>query len=494
MSAPNWLRALPVLATIELLTLAAIAPRPAAVGVAPPSQAYPPCDAFAYAGGGDSVLAIVPNAGVAQPLPAGISMAACSLRVTSSTFNAAASVLVRQWDPTTLAPDAHTVALRAQWLDPSSFVYAGGAARRVQFVPPVVTRSVSGVADPPRLTTAFEFISRPYSPGPTPLAWFDPDGDPNMPAAGELHADGTRAPLQGSHPVIAHAICAGDEDLNQLRVAQSVMRTDALPAIGTDGYAQRFRVPQPVELRWIELALNTSNYPNYPTGRDTVSGPRMPLRYATVGVIDGAEMAAPSAIMPPALVEAFVDFYVATDRPVWVSCVDLDRTITLQPGRDYWLYVRDAALGTLRFQLAQRTANESADFNAGIGPYFERDTSLAGWHEPDGRALSFRLIGRPVPVLPGPPTPQRGDLRLRVAPNPAQENILAGWSGAVGPVRLELYDARGRKVAAGAGGAAGSWQFSRTGLNGQALPAGVYFVHARDTAGGHVIQRVVLLR
>ena len=494
MSAPNWLRALPVLAAIELLTLAAIAPRPAAVGVAPPPQAYPPCDAFAYAGGGDSVLSFVPDAGVSQPLPAGISAVACSLRVvpTGSFGYGMGTALVRQWDPTTLAPDPHTVALRAQWLDPSSFVYNSGTARRVQFVPPVVTRSVSGVADPPRLTAAFEFISRQGSP--VLAARFHPDGDPNMPAASELHADNTRAPLPGPHPVIAHGICTGNEDLEQLRVAQSVMRTEALPAIGTDGYAQRFRVPQPVELRWIELAMNTSNYQNYPTGRDTAQAPRMPLRYPVVAIIDGAEMAAPSATMPPALIEAFVNIYVSTDRPVWISSVDLDQTITLQPGRDYWLYVRDAALGTLRFQLAQRTANESADFNAGIGPYFERDTSLTGWHEPAGRALSFRLIGRPVPVLPGPPVPQRGDLRLRVAPNPAQDDILAGWSGAVGPVRLELYDARGRKVASGAGGTAGSWKFARTGRSGQALPAGVYFVHARDTAGGHVVQRVVLLR
>lgn len=492
MSAPNWLRALPVLATIELLTLAAIAPRPAAVGVAPPPQAYPPCDAFAYSGGGGSVLALVPDAGVAQPLPAGISVLACSLRVVSSQNYAAAIVLLRQWDPTTLAPDPHTVALRTQWLDPTAFYYSGGTTRRVQFVPPVVTRSVAGVADPPRLTTAFEIISRFYSPSLD--AWFNPDGDPRMPAAGELHTDGTRVPLAGAHPVIAHAVCTGNDDLEQLRVAQSVMRADTLPRIWADGYAQRFRVPQPVELRWVELAMNTSNYYPYPTGRDSVPGPRMPLRYPVVGIIDGAEIGAPSATMPPALVEAFVNIYATTDRPVWVSSVDFDQTITLQPGRDYWLYVHDAGLGTLRFQLARLTGNESADFNAGIGPYFDRDTSLAGWQERPGRALSFRLIGRPVSVLPGPPVPQRGDLRLRVAPNPAQGDILAGWSGAVGPVRLELYDARGRKVASGAGGTAGSWQFSRTSRNGQPLPAGVYFVHARDTAGGHVIQRVVLLR
>jgi len=66
------------------------------------------------------------------------------------------------------------------------------------------------------------------------------------------------------------------------------------------------------------------------------------------------------------------------------------------------------------------------------------------------------------------------------------------WSGAVGPVRFEVFDARGRRVAVNTGGAAGSWSWSIRDSRGQALPAGVYFVHARDSAGGHSVQRVVV--
>ncbi len=491
MPLPNWLRVLPALAVFELLGLAATAPRPSTIGVAPPSQFYPPCDVFAFAGSGDSVIAFPADAGITQPLPPGIAAVSCSLQVLATGYSFA-RVLLRQWDPATLAPDLQTVALRTQWLDPSSMVYSGNRAPRVTFVPPVVTRSLAGVADPPRLTTAFEIISRFSADF---LASFDPAGDSRMPPASVLHADGTRAPLPGAHPVYAHAVCTGDDDLKQLRIAQSVMRADTLPLSAVAAYAQRFRVPEAVELRWIELAMNTGNYPIYPTRPDTaVAPPRMPLLYPIVGIIDGGEMAAPGATMPATLVEAAVNIYVGADRPIWVSNVALDNTVRLQPGHDYWLYVRDAGAGTLRFQLARLTGGESADFRAGIGPYFERDATSGEWQVQPDRALSFRLIGKPLPAVPAPPPGQRGDLRLRVAPNPSLGIITADWSGAVGPVRLEVFDARGRRVATGAGGAAGAGQFARTDRGGQALPAGVYFVHARDTAGGHVVQRVVLLR
>lgn len=492
MSLPSWPRVLPALIVIELLALAATAPRPDAVGTAPPPQFYAPCDSFIYAGTGDIGLAMPPVVGIAQPLPAGISAVSCSVRVTTPYLNGQAMGVVEEWDPTTLAPDPQSVALRIQFFDPSSFVYYGGNARRMLLVPPVVTRSVPGVADPPRLTTAFEFVTQYLVSSLT--AFFAPSGDPRMPAGHVLLSDGSRTPLPGTHAVFAHALCSGDADLEQLRIAQSVMHADTVLALGTDGYAQRFRVPQAVELRWIELAMNGYPYSSVPTGADTVPSPRMPLRYPIVAVLDGASLSGPVGTMPPSLVESAINIYVNTDRAVWVSSVDFDHTVTLQPNHDYWLYVRDAAAGSLRFRFAHRGDLQSPESQKGIGPCFTRDTTPVNWQEQPDLALSFRLVGRPVPVLAPPPAPQPGDLRLRVNPNPARDGIHAGWSGAVGPVRLELYDARGRRIATGSGGAAGSWQFAPGSRDGHPLPSGVYFVHARDTAGGHVVQRVVLLR
>ena len=112
---------------------------------------------------------------------------------------------------------------------------------------------------------------------------------------------------------------------------------------------------------------------------------------------------------------------------------------------------------------------------------------------PAVRALSFKLIGKPVAPVGINPRPSSPSFALQVSPNPAASVADVRWSGAVGPVRIEVLDARGRRVASGQGGAAGSWSFARTGRGGQALSAGVYFVHARDSAGGHAVERVVLI-
>jgi hypothetical protein len=275
------------------------------------------------------------------------------------------------------------------------------------------------------------------------------------------------------------------------------MRTSQLPVLTTSEIAQRFRVPEAVELRWIELVPNLGSGPApAPAGLGADAGapaPRMPVGPPlTIGIIDGSAMAAPGAGMPPTLVESGINWNFNSDRPVWMSSLDFDHTVRLQPGHDYWLYVRN--LNGLRFYVATLTGGESADFVACIGPYFERNLATTDWSQNIGHALSFRIIGQPLAGLGVSPSPARGGLLLRIAPNPASGAAAATWSGGVGPVRLEVFDARGRRVARGEGGAAGAWHWSGLDAKGAPLPAGVYFVHARDTAGGHTVERLVIVR
>ena len=142
-------RAIPGLLVVALLALAAAAPGHDTAGPAPPPQLQPPCTDFAIAVPGDSSIALSSLGGVEQPLPAGLSVAACSLRVVGpSTWWGFARITLRAWDPTTLAPDPSTVALRTMFFDASRLLWAGGNVPRAVFVPPVVTGNEPGVAEP----------------------------------------------------------------------------------------------------------------------------------------------------------------------------------------------------------------------------------------------------------------------------------------------------------------------------------------------------------
>ena len=99
-----------------------------------------------------------------------------------------------------------------------------------------------------------------------------------------------------------------------------------------------------------------------------------------------------------------------------------------------------------------------------------------------------------MPALGAAP-PRAGDgMRLHVSPNPARDLAEVTWSGGVGPVKLRVYDARGRQVASGEGGAAGTWRWTTLGSGGQPLPGGVYFVRAHDSAGDTAAERLIIVR
>src|SRR5262249_39844361 len=132
--------------------------------------------------------------------------------------------------------------------------WSRGVVPSVAFVPPIVTSSAPDVAEPPKPQVVVQLTGSTWW-NSLPTGYFTPEGPEELPAAVKVNADGSREPLPGTHPVLARAVCSGDSDLASLRVVQSVSRTDVKPFPAPKEFLQKFRVPQQVELRWIELAL-----------------------------------------------------------------------------------------------------------------------------------------------------------------------------------------------------------------------------------------------
>jgi hypothetical protein len=483
-------RPIPAVLVLALLGLAAAAPQRQAAGPAPPPQLQPPCVDFASAVTGDSTVGVPDSVGVEQALPAGMSVAACSLRAVAS-YGSFLTLSLRDWDPTTLAPDPSAIALRRAFFDGSSLLWNGGRLPRRDFVPPVVLGSVSGVAEPPHPQVTMQLVTQIGWAAKPPVGYFTPEGPEDLPAAVRLNKDGSREPLPGPHPVLAHAVCAGDTDLASLRIVQGVSRTDVKPFPAPKEFMQRFRVPQETELRWIELALADVFTPYFERVGDEpalfgVGG------FPVLAVIDGDDMSSPPTHVPPPLVQAP---FRGLSGMTWVSHLDFDRTVTLEPGHDYWIYVRDAA--TTTFFNRRVRGDEPPLFGFGVGPYFARADTAGEWIRAADQVLAFRVIGRPTgppsapPVLPAPVA---AAFALSTTPNPSPGPIHVGWSGAVGPVHFEVMDARGRRVSEGWGGAAGTWMWPGTDRDGRAVPSGIYFLRARDSAGQISNRRVMVVR
>jgi hypothetical protein len=465
------------------------------------------CDLLLQQSGGRSPFLIPPNAGVNQPIAFVGNVAACSLTVDPMYYSYGRLDLL-QWDPATLAPDPTTVALRTRSFTTSGTV--GGIWPRADFAPPVVTRSAANVAEPPRPSIAIDWrVTDSYNPH---TVRFESDGAPRIPEALQYPpGGGPRTPLQGGHAVLSHAVCGGDEALQRLQVIQSVMRTDSLSDTSCYELLQRFRVPVRSTLRWVEVAFGVRQRPRY---YDPV-----------IAILDAQGQRVPPMIIPPSLVEAPYSQYVST--PFWGSHYDFDRYITLEPDHDYWLLVRVEHI----YYLYSRAllGNENRDFTTSIGPYYRRTAANADWIQEPAQALCFRLIGVPPPGARQPPrgrlrerelgeigpgdqpppgapriadpatagvTREPGPLSLRVAPNPSAGAAFVSWSGAAGPLRVEVLDAQGRRVGgmAGVTGSEGRWLWSAARDDGRPMPAGVYFVRASDGLGRVVTHRVVLIR
>src|SRR5215831_575118 len=375
----TWIGVLSTLAVASLLTVAAIAPR--AVG----RLTNPPCDLMLEQSGGTQPFVLGQGAGVNQPFAIAANVAACSLTVDRQSWGFSRVQLV-DWDPNLLLPDPATIALRTLSFDASALQYGW---IRADFYPPVVTRSLSSVAERPRQTIAVDWRADVNAQ----TMRYDMNGPAELPVALQYPAGGgARSPLPGDHPVLSHAVCGGNDTLQSLQIIQSVVSTTVTSDTSCFALIQRFRVPVRSRLQWIEVAFSASLRPVY-------YDPLMAILDAE------GQSEPPTDSIPKSLVEApFAQFVIS---PVWASHFDFDKLITLEANRDYWLLVRVEH----RFVLFSKmlTGSESPDFVANIGPSFRRTSGTGMWLPETGRALCFKLIGVPLDghVLP------RGRLSVR---------------------------------------------------------------------------------
>ncbi len=468
------IRRVPSLRVLVLLGALLAAPGPGPVAGAGPALAYSPpdCATLSPLAPGPSVVWAAPSAGVTQPFAASARLAACSLSVANLPYYTAAKLTIFHLDPSGLAPDPTTVALRTRSFTPSSLAYG---RTRADFSPPIVTEALPHVAEASARPIAMDWkVTDPYN---GQNVRYDGAASASLPPALYYPPGGSRAPLPGASPALNLYVCDGGAAISDLRVAQAVMRTDELqPA--RQSWAQRFRVPETVQVGWVELALGQSNWPIH-----TVLG--------RVALYEADGQAVPPASWSTPLNEATLVTY-GLEVPVWSPPFDFDRPTQLLPGRDYWL-VFDSQLYYRPFARLVGGA-ESADFTDGIGDLFSRDSGSGPWNPAAGRALGFRLIGAPAATVGVEgPAAARSPFRLHAAPNPAAGPVELSWSGARGPVRLEVLDARGRRVAR-AGPAGERWRWAGRDERGAPLPAGVYFVRARDGAGRAATLRLVRVR
>ena len=106
-------------------------------------------------------------------------------------------------------------------------------------------------------------------------------------------------------------------------------------------------------------------------------------------------------------------------------------------------------------------------------------------------------IAVPAAATAAPVPPAALGSRLTASPNPFNPRTILAWEGLpAGPVRLDVFDVRGRRVDRrdlGGQDGAGAAAWSGHGAGGGALPAGVYL--ARVTAGGRSAAcRLVVLK
>lgn len=475
---PRWL---PGLATFVLLLAALLAPaRGVRARTAPaPAAVYnPACSLLLQEAGAGATITITRTTGVCQPFDGNVNAAACTLGITGA-YSSDAVFDIVAWDPVALAPDPGIVALRSRYFNISEIVKSSTA---YYFNPPLVGRSVDGVAEPMPEHLAIDYRVSYWN---SQTIHYQTEGPAELPGAMSFTVGGTgpRTPLPGAHPVLSHRICGGDATLQNLHVVQSVMTSSRVIG-GSLMYemAQRFRVPVATRLHWVEFALTTS------TGQTT------PIEAGLLKIIDAEGESVPPVTLPPALVQAYFTGPHAP-RPAWQSHYDFDQFITLEPDHDYWLVFYTS--GDYTFEARTRTGSESPAYLDRIGPLVVRHVAGEPWLPESGTDLNFRIVGEPMAVIgvdPAAATP--GTFRLAISPQPSRGPVRIGWSGASGSVRFEVLDVRGRRVAGGSGAGTrdGRWNWDGRAANGTVLPPGVYFVSGRDAAGRTASERVVLVQ
>src|SRR5689334_3301671 len=146
MSLPSFTRFAPAAVVLGLFTLVAATRPPAAPQM--PVYVGPPCATYSQSSPGSSTAQFSVGDGVTQPLVEGQPVYACSLHAAATGW-AYSNFYVREWDPVTLAPDPSTIALRTSYLDPSRMnYYTTNSTPWVIMSPPIILRSLAGVAEP----------------------------------------------------------------------------------------------------------------------------------------------------------------------------------------------------------------------------------------------------------------------------------------------------------------------------------------------------------
>lgn len=476
MTRPN-LRWLPAVSAGALLALASFAP-PRVTAESPGAELdylyYPNCTWVTQGGVGDgSTHSLVAKEGLTQPLGEAGNIATVIVPM-SKPANSGGLFDVVYWDPVALAPVPGAIALRTNRF---TNTYLAVDASRMDLFPPLVTRALTNVAEPPPTHVAAQYHLDEWSA--TRTATFVPDDETTLPAALRIQADGTRVPLAGVHPVFFHETCGGDEALQNLRVVQCVTSTDATLDPNVEEYIQRFRVPVSTSVSWVELAFAQARA----------------SRWGRIRIVEAGAWTVPPPALDSGVLDAGISVWTDWTGGKWDSHLDLASSPTLHAGRDYWLVVAPAGVYTLGAK--SLTGSESPYFTMSIGTLYRR----AAWGAPavpvPGKAMGFRIIGTPTTSVDvASPAPARSSFALTVAPNPGRGATTIAWSGARGDVRLEVLDPRGRRVAAmrSGSGESGRWSWSTIAEDGNPLPAGIYFVRARDAAGRSATARVTVVR
>jgi hypothetical protein len=461
-------RFVPAAAAVALLVFAAFAGG-ARTGRAAPAVADWVSCAAGQLDGTDGSYTIAYQTGVRQPFDGMVPVAACSLGLDYAWTYGQLQVLY--WDPLTLAPAAGEIALRSISYNTSQLQLNHV---RADFSPPLVTRSVEGVAEPGRTSLALDYqVLSSYA---TQNVHYWRDGHDGLPAA-SAYGTGVPPALPGTHPVLATGFCAWPAYAD-LRVLQSVIAQNALPGFWLHDYVQRFRVPQRCSVSHVELAFGVN--------------PGTSVQVGHVAIVDAAGTAdPPPSAMPPAMAEANFFHYVTT--PTWDTHYDFGKSIVLEAHHDYWLWVYTGY--SYNLYLKVRSGGESAEFYDSIRGLYTRNGPYLAWDPWAGYAMDFRIIGTPLsPGVSVAPPPAHG-LRVAAGPNPAAGATMVRWSGARDGARIEVLDPRGRRVAVHDGaGAEGGWLWRGVADGGGPLPAGIYFVRVTDRGGAAGTARVVLVR
>ena len=474
-----WKQVLPAATVLALLVLALVARNSPVNARSTPDEiqlSYPNCTSVTNGGIGDTTtFSLAPGEGIVQPLGSPPNAATAILAMPPAN-NSAVRVDVSYWDPATLTPPAGQLALRS-YSFPATTYSPFTDASRIDFYPPLITRALPNVAEAPpaQLVAQWRVVPGTWAGRTVSLV---ADDETATPAGRFLQSDGTQTPVAGPHPVFAYQLCGGDAALQNLRVVQSVMTTDVAMDKNSYEYVQKFRVPVATTVNWIEIAFATYSGVYVGTG--------------DIRVYDAAGQVEPPVSFGAPLLDGVYGAWSQQVPGAWQTHGDLTSYPTLVPFHDYWLSVTTAS----SFPPFSKTLDgtESPYFKEEIGGLWVRSSQGVAASPLPNRALSFRIIGTPTGTTAvGDASPRRRGFALTAAPNPARGATAIAWSGAAGVVSLEVIDPRGRRVASAVSDA-GRWSWNGAAADGAMLPAGVYFVRARDAAGHAASVRVTLVR